>query len=97
VHVVVADIISGAAEIAAAAPPKRSGNGQQQGRRKIPDRQSRLRHGALPIALAAATTTAWRRALFRPPASTRSIALTLDANDGKDQHGPHAFARTGHV
>jgi hypothetical protein len=50
--------------------------------------------GKRPVVSAATTPTARRGTLSRPAAPARLIALTLDANDRKDQHGASALKRS---
>jgi hypothetical protein len=97
-HVVVAEILPGATEVAAAAARGRDADQHQHQDRRSgpdpgsrPDRKMRLRHVDVPIS-APPAAAAGSSALFRPPAVAGLIRLAFDSDHRKDQDNPHALA-----
>jgi hypothetical protein len=98
-HVVVEEILSGAAEIAAAAPSERKACRNQRqdrcgagGPQCAPDRKMRLRHAECPMS-APATAAAGSGTFFGSAATAGFRRLAFDADDGEDQDGPQSIAR----
>ena len=94
-HVVVAEIAAGAAEIAAAAAaqgaPQDKYNRRTRPNPGGPDRMAQLRHVKRPFSGAPTATATGGCAFFRS-APAALVGRTFDPDDGKDQHGSHAIA-----
>jgi len=95
-HVVVAEIAAGAAEIAATAAAEGCTNQNKHESRERPkpggpDRMAQLRHFKIPLS-GAPTATATGGCTFFRSASAVLVGWTLDPDNGKDQYGSHAIA-----
>jgi hypothetical protein len=96
-HVVVAEILAGPAEIAAAAASEGCADQQQCESRSWPnsggpDRKAPRRHFNRPMSGTPTATAAGCCTLFRSMPTAGLVGLAFDPDNRKDQHGPHAIA-----